>query len=57
MTSFKCVDIGMKNDPFEIKTATKDELMAELAIHAKTVHGMEKMTPELAKQIDKAIKP
>jgi predicted small metal-binding protein len=57
MPSFKCADIGMKNDPFEIKTATKEELMQELAIHAKNVHKFDQISPDLQKQIEKAIKP
>ena len=57
MPSFKCADIGMKDDPFEIKTASKDELMQELALHAKRVHGWDTLSEDQAKQIDKAIKP
>ena len=57
MPSFKCADIGFKDDPFEIKTASKDELMAEVKLHAKTVHGLDTVPEDLAKQIDQAIKP
>ncbi len=56
MPSFKCADIGMKNDPFEVKTATKEELMKMVALHAKETHGMEKLDPALVKQVEKAVK-
>ncbi len=56
MPSFKCKDIGFKDDPFAITTATKDELMQEVALHARTAHNME-VTPELKQAVEGAIKP
>jgi len=39
MPSFKCKDLGMKDD-FEVKTPNADELMPIIAIHAEKSHGM-----------------
>ncbi|MFY9812784.1 MAG: DUF1059 domain-containing protein [Dehalococcoidales bacterium] len=55
MASFKCADLGMKCG-FEVKDADKDELMKIVALHAETTHKM-KVSPELAAQVNKAIKP
>ena len=57
MPAFKCADIGMKDDPFEVKTKTKDELMKMVAAHAEYVHGMKTIPPDLKKQVEKAMKP
>ena len=56
MPSFKCADIGFPEDPFEIKTATKDELMKLVAEHARFVHGMKTVPADLQEAIKKAIK-
>ena len=57
MPAFKCVDIGMKDDPFEVKTKTEDELMKIVAAHAEYVHGIKAMPADLKKQVEKAVKP
>jgi predicted small metal-binding protein len=52
----RCKDIGL-NCGFEIRGATSvDEVLQELAIHAKIAHGMTAMPPEKEAEIRKAIK-
>lgn len=54
---FKCKDIGMKDCDFEVKGAsTKEEVTQIVAVHAKTSHKMETITPELAQKLNAAIK-
>ena len=55
MPSFKCKDIGMK-DNFEVKAETKEELMQVVATHAERVHSMKTIPPETMAKIEKAIK-
>lgn len=56
MPSFKCKDIGMK-DEFEIKDPNQDELMSMILLHADKTHGMKQPTPEFQEKVKKAIKP
>ena len=52
----KCKDVGVDCD-FEIKGATsEEEVMQIAAVHAKLVHGMDKIPPELAAKAKAAIK-
>ncbi len=56
MAQFKCSDLGMQCG-FEIKGASsRDEVMQLAAVHAKTVHQIQSITPDLAKKIGAAIK-
>ena len=55
MPSFKCKDLGMKDD-FEVKTPNADELMPIIAIHAEKSHGMKDVPPDMLEKIKKAIK-
>jgi predicted small metal-binding protein len=55
MPSFKCKDIGMK-DNFEIKDDNKDELLKMVAMHAENTHGIKEVPPDLMEKIQKAIK-
>ena len=55
MLSFKCEDIGM-NCGFEAKAESKEEMMKIVSEHAASVHNIQTVSPELAQQIDKAIK-
>lgn len=55
MPSFKCKDIGMKDD-FEVKDENRDELMKIVELHARESHSIQVMTPEMKEKIDKAIK-
>lgn len=55
MPSFKCKDIGMK-DNFEVKDDNKEELMKMITLHAKETHGMSEMPAGMKEKIQKAIK-
>ena len=55
MFSFKCSDIGM-SDSFQAKAQNKNELMTQIAAHAKKEHKMESIPPDVMKKIQKAIK-
>ncbi len=55
MPSFKCKDIGMK-DNFEVKDDNQDELMKMIDLHVQTTHSMKEAPPELKEKIQKAIK-
>lgn len=54
MPSFKCKDIGM-NCPFETSTPNREELMKRIKKHARNMHNITKITPEMQKKIEKAI--
>jgi len=51
----RCRDIGVDCDGV-IRAKTEEELMKKVAEHAKTVHGMTKISPEMAKKVKAAIK-
>jgi predicted small metal-binding protein len=53
--SFKCKDTGM-SCPFETSAPTEAELMRKIAKHAKELHGMETIPPEMMEKVKKAIK-
>ena len=55
MPSFKCKDIGMKDD-FEVKDDNRDELMKIIAMHAKDSHNIQEVSPDMKEKIEKAIK-
>ncbi len=55
MPSFKCKDIGMK-DNFEVKDDNQDELMKIVALHAQNSHDIKEVPPEMMEKIKKAIK-
>lgn len=46
----------MKGCNFVARGATDDEVMKKAAEHAKTAHGMNNITPELAQKVKAAIK-
>jgi predicted small metal-binding protein len=53
---FKCKDIGMKCD-FEVKGAGSRDEVAEIAgVHARRVHNITSMTPDLEQKMNAAIK-
>ena len=53
---FKCKDMGMKCD-FEIKGAgSKEEVMEEAQVHARRVHNLTSMTPDMQQKMNTAIK-
>ena len=51
----KCGDL-MPGCSFVAKGATVDEVLAKAAEHAKTAHGIQQVTPELAAKVKGAIK-
>jgi predicted small metal-binding protein len=54
MPSFKCI---AKNCPFEASAPTEAELMKKIVEHAKTVHNMDPMPPDILAKVKAAIKP
>ena len=54
MPSFRCI---AKNCPFETSAPTEAELMKKIAEHAKTVHKMDPMPPDILAKVKAAIKP
>ncbi len=55
MPTFKCSDIGMVCS-FETSADTEAELMAKIAEHAKEVHDMKTIPPDMMEKVKKAIK-
>lgn len=53
--SFKCSTIGF-DCGFETNADTKDSLMKQITSHAKEVHKMDSISPDLAKRVESAIK-
>ena len=54
MKHIKCRDIGFDCD-HEVEAATEEELLAQVAEHAETVHDLE-VTPELVEKVKPLIK-
>jgi predicted small metal-binding protein len=53
---FKCRDMGMKCD-FEVKAAgSRDELTEIAQVHARRVHNLTSMTPDMQNKLSAAIK-
>ena len=55
MPSFVCKDIGM-DCKFQTSAPTEAELMKKIAEHAKSVHKIDPVPPDLIAKIKKAIK-
>ena len=55
MKEMHCGDL-MKGCNFVARGATEEEVMKKAAEHAKTAHGMDKITPELAQKVKAAIR-
>ena len=55
MPSFVCRDIGM-DCKFQTSAPTEAELMKKIAEHAKSVHKIDPVPPDLMAKIRKAIK-
>jgi len=51
----RCRDIGVDCDGV-IKANTEEELMKKVAKHAQKVHGISKISPEMAAKVKAAIK-
>jgi predicted small metal-binding protein len=55
MKAMHCGDL-MKGCDFVARGATEDEVLKKAAEHAKTTHGIDNITPELAQKVKAAIK-
>jgi predicted small metal-binding protein len=53
--TMSCRDVGPDCD-FVARGESEDEVMGQVAEHARTVHGMEDVPPELAEKAKAAIK-
>ena len=51
----RCRDVGFDCDGV-IKASTEQEALAMAAQHAKTVHGVKEVTPEIVKKIKEVMK-
>jgi predicted small metal-binding protein len=52
---FACKDIGM-NCGFKTEANNEEELMVKIAQHAKEVHNMSQISPDLLQKVKGAIK-
>jgi predicted small metal-binding protein len=52
---FKCSDIGL-NCGYEATASTTEQLMPQIAAHAKSAHGMIEVPKEIMAKINAAIK-
>lgn len=50
-----CADVGFDCEGV-IRAETEDEVMSQAAEHARTAHGLEEVTPEVAEQIRSQIR-
>lgn len=55
MKVLRCRDVGPDCN-FEARGATVEEIMQQAAVHAKAVHGMTTIPPDLAEKAKAAIK-
>jgi len=55
MKVLRCRDVGVNCD-WQARGATVEEIMQQAAVHAKAVHGMTTIPPELAQKVKAAIK-
>jgi predicted small metal-binding protein len=53
--SFKCADIGMQCG-FETRADNREQLMKDIATHAKGAHNITTIAPDLLTKINAAIK-
>jgi predicted small metal-binding protein len=53
--SFKCADVGMQCG-FETKANNREELMKNIAAHAKDAHNITTISPDLMTKVTAAIK-
>lgn len=54
MLSFKCRDIGM-DCPFETTAINEEEMMKKIAKHARNMHNIMELKPDMVAKIKKAI--
>jgi len=55
MKVLRCRDVGPDCD-FVARGATVEEIMQQAGVHAKAVHGMTTIPPELAEKVKAAIR-
>ena len=55
MKTMHCSDL-MKGCNFVARGTNDEEVMKQAAEHAKTAHGIDKITPDLAQKVKAAIK-
>jgi predicted small metal-binding protein len=55
MKSLHCADLGSSCD-FVARAETEDDLMRQVADHAKNVHGMNEIAPEMKEKVKGAIR-
>ena len=55
MKELRCGDV-MPGCDYVAKAETEDELMQQAAVHAREVHGLEEVTPEVAKMVKGVIR-
>lgn len=53
--SFNCADIGI-DCQWKIKATNEEELLQNIAKHAKAEHGVESITPALLNKVREAIR-
>lgn len=53
--SFKCIDIGL-DCGYETMAESDEEMMGKIAKHARDVHGMQTIPPEIAGKVKGAIR-
>ena len=53
--TLSCRDVGMDCD-FKMQGQTEDEVVRKAGEHAKSVHKMEKITPELERKVRGAVR-
>lgn len=53
--TLRCRDVGLDCD-FEAHAETEGEIMQQAVEHARTVHGLEEVPPELAEKARSAIR-
>ena len=51
----RCRDVGMNCD-FEARGNTEEEVLQKAAAHARTVHQIKELTPDLAAKVKAAIR-
>ncbi len=51
----RCADVGMDCD-FVAKAETQEELLQKVAKHAKEVHGIDEITPDLKQKVTRVIR-
>lgn len=55
MKSLQCKDVGM-NCEWKTQGQTEDEILKKASEHAKTVHKMDPVPPDVAKRVRGAIR-